>query len=80
MDQQTVVPRLTEVFRRVFDTPSLTLERSMTADDVEDWDSLTHINLIVAIEKDFKFKFTTAEVAKLANVGDLIDVIARKAA
>jgi acyl carrier protein len=79
MDQEIVVSRLTNVFRRVFDLPDLTLKREMTADDLEDWDSLTHINLIVAAEKEFKVKFTTSEVAKLSNVGDLIDTISKKA-
>ncbi len=59
--------------------PDLALKREMTASDLEDWDSLTHINLIVAAEKEFKVKFTTAEVAKLSNVGDLIDTISKKA-
>jgi acyl carrier protein len=79
MDQETVTKQLTGVFRRVFDVPDLTLTRNMTASDLEDWDSLTHINLIVAAEKEFKIKFTTSEVAKLSNVGDLIDTIAKKA-
>lgn len=55
------------------------VSRSMTATDVEDWDSLNHINLIVAIEREFKIKFTTAEVAGLKNAGDLMDLIVRKA-
>ena len=52
----------------------------MTASDVEDWDSLNHINLIVAVEREFKVKFTTAEVSGLKNVGDLMDLIGRKTA
>jgi len=55
------------------------VSRSMTAVDVAEWDSLNHINLIVAIEREFKIKFTTAEVAGLKNAGDLIDLILRKA-
>ena len=70
--------RLTSTFQKVFHDPSLEISRSMTANDVEDWDSLTHINLIVAIEREFKVKFTTGEVSALKNVGDLMDVIARK--
>jgi acyl carrier protein len=79
MDQEQVSPKLTEVFHRVFDNPSLVLTRSTTAADVEDWDSLTHTNLIVAVEKEFKIRFTTAEVRKMNNVGDLIDLISKKA-
>jgi acyl carrier protein len=78
MDPEQIIPRLTRVFCQVFDTPSITLRREMTAADVEDWDSITHINLIVAIEKEFKCRLSTAEVANLSNVGDLIDAIARK--
>ncbi len=79
MDPQ-IQERLTRTFRKVFDDPTLEISRSMTADDVEDWDSLSHINLIVAIEREFKMKFTTGEVSGLKNVGDLMDVIARKTA
>ena len=75
-DQQQ--QRLTKTFRDVFGDPNLQITRSTTASDVEDWDSLTHINLIVAIEREFKIKFTTAEVASLQNVGDLMDLIERK--
>jgi acyl carrier protein len=71
--------RLTSTFRKVFQDPAMEVSRSMTAADVEDWDSLNHINLIVAIEREFKIKFTTAEVAGLKNAGDLMDLILRKA-
>jgi acyl carrier protein len=56
----------------------LTLSKATTAQDVDGWDSLMHINLIVAIEREFKIRFTTKEITALRNVGDLIDVIARK--
>ena len=79
VEQEEVTPRLMNVFRRVFDNPSIQLTRAMTAADLEEWDSLTHTNLIVAIEKEFKIRFTTAEVRKMSNVGDLMDAIARKA-
>jgi acyl carrier protein len=79
MDEAQVTPRLVEVFQRVFDNPALVLERGTTAADVEDWDSLTHTNLIVAVEKEFKIRFTTGEVRKMNNVGDLIDLIVKKA-
>jgi acyl carrier protein len=78
MDPEQIVPSLTRVFCQVFDNPSIVLRREMTAADVEDWDSITHINLIVAIEKEFRCRLSTAEIAKLSNVGDLIDAIARK--
>jgi acyl carrier protein len=70
--------RLQEVFRRVFDMDELTLSREMSAKDVPDWDSLAHIQLIVAIEKEFKVKFKTAEIVELKNVGQMIDLIGSK--
>jgi acyl carrier protein len=66
------------VFRQVFDDEALELSESMTASDVEAWDSLTHIDLIVALEREFKIKFTTPEISKLANVGGLMDLVNKK--
>lgn len=70
--------RLTGVFRNVFDDDSLALRADMTANDVENWDSLTHIDLIVAIEKEFRVRFTTAEVSGLKNVGELESLVEKK--
>jgi acyl carrier protein len=78
MDNGEVMSRLTGVFQRVFDEETLSLTRSTTAQDVEGWDSLMHINLIVAIEREFKVRFSTREIAKLQNVGELIDLIVGK--
>jgi acyl carrier protein len=73
-----IIEILTDVFREVFDTPSLTLRDDMTAADVENWDSLNHIDMIVAIERRLKIRFTTREVGALRNVGNLIDLIQEK--
>jgi acyl carrier protein len=70
--------RLTEVFRTVFDDDSLVLRDDLTANDVESWDSLTHINLIVAVEKEFRVRFKTSEVAGLKNVGELEALVGAK--
>ncbi len=78
MGNSVVMSRLTGVFHRVFGDETLSLARGTTAKDVEGWDSLMHINLIVAIEREFKIRFTTREIAGLPNVGELIDLIARK--
>jgi acyl carrier protein len=72
--------RMQSVFRDVFDDEALVLRPEMTAADVETWDSLTHINLVVGIEREFKVKFTTAEVTSLKNVGDLATLVERKRA
>ncbi len=73
-----VTETLTGIFREIFDDPSLVLQDAMTAADVESWDSLNHIDLIVAIEKKFKVKFTTREVTSLKTVGDLAELIQKK--
>jgi acyl carrier protein len=78
MGNNEVMNRLTGVFQCVFGDETLTLARGTTARDVEGWDSLMHINLIVAIEREFKIRFTTREIARLQNVGELIDLIAGK--
>lgn len=71
-------PKLTEIFRDVLNNPKIVLEDSLTAEDVEGWDSLNHIDLMYAIEKAFKIRFSLAEVGKLQNVGELADLIAKK--
>lgn len=68
-----ITPRLQEVFREVFRMPDLTISRGMTAADVQGWDSLRHIELIVAVETAFSVRFKTVEVSRLQTVGDLID-------
>lgn len=72
--------RLQVVFRDIFDDDSIVLREDMTAADVENWDSLNHIDLIVAIEREFKVKFTTAEVTTLKNVGQLAALVDKKRA
>jgi acyl carrier protein len=73
-----VMVTLQEVFRDVFDDEDITLTPSTTAKDVEGWDSLNHVNLVVAVEKKFKIKFTTKEVTGLPNVGEFVQLIERK--
>ena len=73
-----VLKRLNEVFRDVFDDDDIVVTPNTTADDIEDWDSLEHISLIVSMEKEFSMKFDIKEVNKLENVGEMIDLIKRK--
>ena len=75
MDEQDIWARATEVFRDTFDEDDLVIEPATTAADVEDWDSLTNIQLIVALEQAFGIRINTGEMASLANVGDLMAVI-----
>jgi acyl carrier protein len=67
----TTRERVQEIFADVFDDPGFALRDDMTANDVEGWDSLNHINLIIAIESAFDVQFEGTEIAALATVGDL---------
>ena len=73
-----VINDLQVIFRKIFDNDDLVITCDTTADDIEDWDSLTHMQLIVEIEKKFGIKFSTAEIKKAANVGEFIDIIKGK--
>jgi acyl carrier protein len=77
MDATQVLEQVNDVFRDVLDE-DVTVARETTANDVEEWDSLTHIQLVVAVEKRFKIKFTTAEIQGFQNVGEMCDAIAAK--
>lgn len=80
MDKDTILQEVTEIFRTVFDDESLVITRETTSDDIEDWDSLEQINLLVAMEKKFSVKFKLEDVHNLADVGEIVDLIARLAA
>ena len=72
--------RLTPIFRDVFNDNALVVTEGMTAADVPTWDSLSNINMIVAVEKAFGVKFSIKDVSNLKNVGELLELIKRKAA
>ena len=69
--------KLTSVFRNVFDTPTMEISETTTAQNVEAWDSIMHVNLIVAVEQAFGVSFTTKEIKALGNVGDFMQLIGR---
>ena len=69
---------LQEIFRDILDLDDLILENSTTADDIEEWDSLAHINLVVAIEREYKVKFALGELQDLKNIEDMIELINKK--
>ena len=73
-----VLADCTPIFRDVLDNEDIVLHAETTADDIEEWDSLTHIQLIVAIEKHFKIRFTTAEITSFKNVGEMCEAISKK--
>lgn len=66
------------IFRDIFDDDTLTINQSTNSDDIEEWDSLNHINLVVSIEKHFKIKFALGELETLQNVGEMLDLIQTK--
>jgi acyl carrier protein len=67
-----------KIFRDILDNDEIVLTASTTADDIDEWDSLSHIQLIVAIEKHFKIRFTTAEITSYKNLGELCEGIRKK--
>jgi acyl carrier protein len=71
--------KLTAVFRDVFDEDDLSLTPETTADDVDGWDSLTHIRLVLAVSKAFGVKFSASEIGNLKNVGEFAALIEKKA-
>lgn len=79
MERDEVKIRLNGIFRDIFEDDSIEIRDDMTAEDIEAWDSLNHVNLIVAVEKTFGIKMTTKEVNSLKNVGELVGVVQRKA-
>lgn len=80
LDPAALHDRLQDVFRRVFDDDSIEIGPETTADDIDDWDSLEHINLIIACEREFSVKFVTAEIAGLKNVGEFEALLTAKIA
>ena len=67
--------QLEAIFQNVFDEDSIQLTPQLSAKDVDGWDSLTHIRLMLTVEKAFKIEFTSSEIGKLENVGDLVGLI-----
>lgn len=79
MDEQQIYARLSEVFKDVFDEDSIKLTPELSAKDVDGWDSLAHIRLILTVERAFKVRFSTSEIGKLEKVGDLVALIKTRA-
>lgn len=75
MSREEVFEKVTDIFRDVFDDDSLVIVDSTNSDDIEDWDSLEHIALIVSMEKEFNLKFDIKRINKLENVGQMVDLI-----
>ena len=78
MERVEMLKKITNVFIDVLDDESIVLSEATTADDVEDWDSLTHIQLVVGVEKAFNVRFTSSEIQDWENVGEMMDCILKK--
>ena len=75
MKREDVFDKLTEVFRDVFDDESIRVTEATTSNDIADWDSMEHINLIAAVEQEFHIKFNMGQVVSMKNVGEMADII-----
>ncbi len=78
MERTELLKQMNDVFIEVMENPSIVLTESTTADQIAEWDSLTHIQLVVTLERHFNIRFTTAEIQSWNNVGEMIDTIAFK--
>ena len=78
MQKNEIYTKLNNVFREVFDDEGIVVTAETTSSDIEAWDSLEHINLIVAVEQEFKIKFNMKEVTTMNNVGDMVNIILSK--
>jgi acyl carrier protein len=75
LDEQTIYAELTTIFRDVFDDDTIDLLPEMTADDIPEWDSMSHVRLVLTIERHFHKKFPASRISQLKDVGDLVSLI-----
>lgn len=80
MQRQQIFSRVSDIFSDVMDRDDVTLSDATTADDVEEWDSLSHVRLIVAVEQGFGIRFANAEIEGFKCLGDLVDAVKAKTA
>lgn len=75
MTEEEIYEKLNEIFQDIFDDDTIEVDELTTADDIDDWDSLEHINLIAAIEEEFGMKFKMGEVSTMKDVGEMVEII-----
>ena len=78
MLRSAVVEKLLPIMEDIFDEDDLTYDDSLTADDIAEWDSLSHIRFMIAVERKFNVRFATGEIEKFKNIGELVDAITAK--
>lgn len=79
MERTEVLEKINELGKEIFDDEDIVIEEATTAEDIDGWDSLTHLELIDALESEYKIKLTMGEIQGSANVGELIDAILKRA-
>ncbi len=75
MDDEEILRRVEEVVRDQLDDETITLTRATRADEVDGWDSLAHVRIMIAVEEEFGVRFQTSEITSLKNVGGLVDLV-----
>lgn len=80
MTTEEIIREVNAIFTDVLDNPDIVLSYETTSSDIEEWDSLNHIQLVVAIEKHFRIRFTAAEIVNFSNVGEMCEAIGKKTA
>lgn len=78
MTNEEILQTVTTIIREVLELPDLQVSNSTSAEEIDEWDSMTHIQLIMAVEGQFKVRFALGELQSLKNVGDMIDLIQKK--
>jgi acyl carrier protein len=79
VDEAQIYERLTQLFQDIFDNDSISVTPELSAKDVDGWDSVAHIRLMLTVEKAFRIKFSTSEIGNLKNMGDLVTLIKARA-
>lgn len=78
MDKSQIIGKLQEIFRDILDNEEIVLTETTSAKDIEEWDSLSNVQLVVGIEDEFGIRFTSAEIPSWKNVGDMVDSLEKK--
>lgn len=78
MNNQEILNKVSETLKNIFDDQSLVIQENTSADDIDEWDSLTHIQIVAELENVFQIKFALGELMGLQNVGDMVNLIQNK--